>query len=162
MLVDVVEIFAAVSCCVHAPAHPEWERPLRLGAGREPGDLVGSGMQQIELEKGPRHTLLHGRYISQGDLQSAPVVLIGAFNDSWNLRVTNPLRFNFAGGSSIRDNYDKKRSWAVHVRPDGTTTDDDAIITRLLGPDGGESIMTAAGIGHYGTEAAPDFLSSPE
>jgi len=119
-------------------------------------------MQQIELEKGPRHTLSHGGDISQGDLQSAPVVLIGAFNNSWTLRVTNPLRVNFAGGSSIRDSYDRKRAWAVHVRPDGTTTDDDAIITRLLGPDGGESMMTAAGIGHYGTEAASDFLSSPE
>lgn len=114
------------------------------------------------VRQGKQYELRYGGDISPGDLHTAPVVLIGAFNNSWTLNVTNPLRFTFAGGNTIRDSYDKSRSWTVQVKPNGTTTDDYAIITRLLEPEGGESIMTAAGIGHYGTEEASEFLSSPD
>lgn len=114
------------------------------------------------VRQGKSYELRFAGDISPGDLRSAPVVLIGAFNNSWTLAVTNSLRFTFAKGTMIRDSYDKSRSWAIHIKPDGTTTDDYAIITRLLGQNDGEVTITAAGIGHYGTEAASDFLTSPD
>jgi len=114
------------------------------------------------VRHGKPYELRYAGDISHGDVHSTPVVLIGAFNNSWTLNVTNPLRFTFSEGNTILDRYDKSRSWAVRVSPNGTTTDDYAIISRLLGPNGGESIMTAAGIGHYGTQAASEFLSDPE
>ncbi len=100
--------------------------------------------------------------ISPGDLHSAPIVLIGAFNNSWTLNITKPLRFSFSGGDTIKDAIDPKRSWIVQVKPDGSTTDDYAIISRLPNADRGQTRIIAAGIGQYGTQAAAEFLSSPE
>jgi hypothetical protein len=106
------------------------------------------------------YELRYAADISPGDLHSGPTVLVGAFNNRWTLDVTNPLRFAFAGGDTIRDKV-TGRSWSVRVKPDGSTTDDYAIVSRLLSADGRETIMTAAGIGQYGTQAASEFLSSP-
>lgn len=121
-----------------------------------------AAMVAMLVREGKPYELRFAGDISPGDLRSAPVVLIGAFNNSWTLEVTNSLRFTFAKGTMIRDSYDKNRSWAIHIRPDGTTTDDYAVITRLLGQGNGELTITAAGIGHYGTEAASDFLTNPD
>jgi hypothetical protein len=106
------------------------------------------------------YELRYAKDISPGDLHSGPTVLIGAFNNRWTLKVTDPLRFSFAGGDTIRDKV-SGRSWSVRVKPDGATTDDYAIVTRLLSSDGRATIMTAAGIGQYGTQAASEFLSNP-
>jgi hypothetical protein len=100
--------------------------------------------------------------ISPGDLHSAPIVLLGAFNNPWTLNTTSGLRFSFSGGDTIKDALDSKRSWHVNVKQDGHTTDDYAIMTRLLNGDRDQTRMTAAGIGQYGTQAAAEFLSSPE
>ena len=100
--------------------------------------------------------------ISSGDLRSESTVLIGAFNNNWTLNVTDPLRFAFVGGDTIVDRLDKTRSWSVHLNPDGSTTDDYAVVTRLLSSKTGTILLTAAGIGQYGTQAASEFLSSPQ
>ncbi|MGC2639328.1 MAG: hypothetical protein WA294_19240 [Acidobacteriaceae bacterium] len=105
------------------------------------------------------YDLRYARDFSPGDLHSAPTVLIGAFNNRWTIDVTNPLRLAFSGGDTITDKQEN-RSWKVHIKPDGSTTDDYAIVSRLLSADGRETIMTAAGIGQYGTQAASEFLSS--
>ncbi|HEY1498456.1 MAG TPA: hypothetical protein VGF88_02655 [Acidobacteriaceae bacterium] len=97
---------------------------------------------------------------SSGDLHSAPTVLIGAFNNQWTIDVTNPLRFAFSNGDTITDKL-THRSWTVRVKPDGSTTDDYAIVSRLLSTDSRQLIMTASGIGQYGTQAASEFLSNP-
>lgn len=100
--------------------------------------------------------------ISPGDLHSAPIVLMGAFNNPWTLNVTNSLRFRFSEGDTIKDAQDPKRFWKVKVNADGSTTDDYAVVSRLLNADHGQTIMTASGIGEYGTQAASDFLSNPD
>lgn len=120
-----------------------------------------SAIVAMLVRHGKPYELRFAGDISPGDLRTAPVVLIGAFNNNWTLAVTNPLRFTFARGTTILDNVDKSRSWTIHFRPDGATTDDYAIISRLTDPATGEVMMVAAGIGHYGTEAASDFLTNP-
>lgn len=100
--------------------------------------------------------------ISPGDFHSAPIVLLGAFNNPWTLNTTKQLRFNFYGGDTIKDASNPNRIWRVNVKPDGSTIDDYAIVSRLLGNDRTGIRMTAAGIGEYGTQVAAEFLSSPE
>ncbi len=100
--------------------------------------------------------------ISPGDVRAAPTVLIGAFNNPWTLNVTDSLRYTFERGDSIQDRLDKKRAWTVHLNPDGSTTDDYAIVTRLLNSDTGQILITAAGIGQYGTQAASEFVSNQQ
>jgi hypothetical protein len=114
----------------------------------------------VQLKK--PYELRFAQDISPGDLHAAPIVLLGAFNNQWTLNTTSPLRFSFSGGDTIKDAYDPKRYWRVNVKPDGRTTDDYAVISRLLNGDRGQTRMTAAGIGEYGTQAAAEFLSSPE
>jgi len=114
----------------------------------------------VQLKK--PYQLRFAQDISPGDLHSAPIVLLGAFNNQWTLNTTNALRFSFASGDTIKDSHDPKHVWTVQVKPDGSTTDDYAIITRLLDGDHGQTRMTAAGIGQYGTQAAAEFLGSPE
>jgi hypothetical protein len=114
----------------------------------------------VQLKK--PYELRFAQDISPGDLHSAPIVLLGAFNNQWTLNTTSPLRFSFSGGDTIKDASNPTRSWRVDVKPDGRTTDDYAIISRLLNGDRGQTRMTAAGIGQYGTQAAAEFLSSPE
>lgn len=116
--------------------------------------------RMVQLKK--PYELRFAQDISPGDLHSAPIVLLGAFNNEWTLNTTNPLRFSFAGGDTIKDAFDPRRAWQVNVKPDGSTTDDYAIISRLLSSDRSGTRMTAAGIGQYGTQAAAEFLSSPE
>lgn len=108
------------------------------------------------------YELRYATDISPGDLRAAPSVLIGAFNNPWTLNVTDPLRYTFTHGDTIQDRFDKTKSWTVHLNPDGTTTDDYAIVTRLVNSETGQVMLTAAGIGQYGTQAASEFVSSPQ
>ena len=100
-----------------------------------------------------------GRDISSGDLRHAPVILIGAFNNSLTLEITNGLRFEFAGGNQIKDRVNPQLSWTREMQ--GTSVDDYAIVSRLVRPGSGATVITAAGIGPEGTQAAGEFLNSP-
>jgi hypothetical protein len=127
------------------------------------GDVSAStAITSVLVQHRKPYELRFAQDISPGDLHSEPIVLIGAFNNPWTLNITKPLRFSFSGGDTIKDASDPKRSWTVQVKPDGSTTDDYAIISRLLSVERGQTMMIAAGIGQYGTQAAAEFLSSPE
>jgi hypothetical protein len=99
-----------------------------------------------------------GGDISVGDLRERPAILIGGFNNSWTLEMTDNLRFVFAYQYQIQDRFDKQRSWKANQ----DFTDDYAIISRILNSKTGEILITAAGIGHAGTRAAGEFLTSAE
>ena len=99
-----------------------------------------------------------GGDISVGDLRERPAILIGGFNNSWTLEMTDNLRFRFAYLHQIQDRFDKGRSWKANR----DFTEDYAIISRILNSKTGEILITAAGIGQAGTRAAGEFLTSPE
>ena len=96
--------------------------------------------------------------ISVGDLRERPAILIGGFNNSWTLEMTDNLRFVFVYLHQIEDRFDKSRSWKANQ----DYTEDYAIISRILNSKTGEILITAAGIGQAGTRAAGEFLTSPE
>jgi hypothetical protein len=96
--------------------------------------------------------------ISVGDLRERPAILIGAFNNSWTLEMTDNLRFGFSYRNQIQDRFDKSRSWKANA----DFTEDYAIISRILNSKTGQILITAAGIGQAGTRAAGEFLTSPD
>jgi hypothetical protein len=104
-----------------------------------------------------------GGDISVGDLRERPAILIGAFNNSWTLEMTDNLRFVFAYGYQIQDRFDSQKSWKADPSStvDPNFTEDYAIISRILNSKTGEILITAAGIGQAGTRAAGEFLTSP-
>ena len=111
----------------------------------------------LSLRKKP-YDMRFGGDISVGDLRERPAILIGGFNNSWTLEMTDNLRFVFAYQYQIQDRFDKRRSWKANQ----DFTEDYAIISRILNSKTGEILITAAGIGHAGTRAAGEFLTSPK
>jgi hypothetical protein len=102
------------------------------------------------------------------ELQGNPVVLIGAFNNDWTIRLTQDLRFSLVnGGPTVRGVRDRERdadmTWRVTRSPQGWIADEDyALVTRVADPHTGQTVISAGGIATYGTQAAGDFLTSPE
>lgn len=125
------------------------------------GDISACSAITSELSRlNKPYQLRYASDISGGDVRSASVIFIGAFNNAWTLKVTEPLRFTFEHGTTIRDRFNHSRFWSVRKNPDGTVSDDYAVVSRILS-NSGELVVVAAGIDEYGTEAAAEFISNP-
>jgi hypothetical protein len=102
-----------------------------------------------------------------GDLRQGPAVLIGAFNDSWHLRLANSMRFTFHQDGPVDWIEDQKnpssRAWSVRRSPgDAPIPIDFAVITRVVDPNTDRILVAAGGLWGYGTLAAGEFLSDPK
>ena len=106
--------------------------------------------------------LRSGSDLSFGDLRNRPSVMVGAFNNSWTLELTNDLPYSFQHGVEILNRDHPDRSWSHVIDSHGVTTDDYALITRLLSSKTGGPVITVAGIGEFGTQAAAEFLVTPD
>jgi hypothetical protein len=100
------------------------------------------------------------------DLRRGPSVFIGAFDNSWTLRLTSPLRFHFANDAEMtqlwiedREN-PSKRDWILYRTQQIQTGvyKDYAIVARLVDPNTDQYVVVAAGISRGGTVAAGEFL----
>ena len=102
------------------------------------------------------------------DIRSRPIVLVGALNNLWTLRLTAPLRFHFSvaanGMESIDDTTNPRPTgWSLDSSaPYLSITTDYAIVTRFRDPTTEGPVLVVAGIGPYGTEAAGEFVQSPQ
>ncbi len=106
---------------------------------------------------------------SFNDMRDHPTVLIGAFNNEWTLRLGRPLRFwfyknlNDPGGIAemIRDrDHPEKTNWKLlNAWPDWNVPTDYALITRTRDRATDRMLIVAAGITHFGTVAAGEFLT---
>jgi hypothetical protein len=116
-----------------------------------------------------------GTESSFSDLRSGAVVLIGAFNNEWSLRLTRQLRFSLALDVDkhliyIRDAKDpSSRSWSWGTnQPRETATgansprlEDFALISRIRDSETGHVVVVIGGLYTYGTETAGEFLTDP-
>jgi hypothetical protein len=101
------------------------------------------------------------------DLRDGPAVLIGAFNNSFTLRLTGPLRFSFLRNPAtmvnrIQDHNDPENpKWSDDMNaPYQNLKQDFAIVSRVVDPTTGRVVVTASGLAKFGTEAAGEFLTS--
>jgi hypothetical protein len=104
---------------------------------------------------------------SFADLRDGPVVLIGAFNNDWTIRLSGGQRFSFEQSEDMRWIADRQnpnsKDWAVKLTtPLAKLTEDYALISRLLDPTTDRMVVVAAGLRGYGTTAAGEFLTNPE
>lgn len=100
------------------------------------------------------------------DLRQRPVILIGAYNNLWTMRLMEPLRYHFVKdghGVKIVDTKDPQNvNWSVdYSKPNSSTVSDYAIIARYTDATTGGSILIIAGIGAYGTQAASEAVTTP-
>jgi hypothetical protein len=109
------------------------------------------------------------RSTSFADLRDTPAVLIGAFDNPWTLRTAGQLRFTFTKDTAreidmvVDRQHPEKRDWMLTgAWPNWDVPYDYAIVSRILDTTTDRPVIIAAGITHYGTMAAGEFLSNPE
>ncbi len=103
---------------------------------------------------------------SFSQLREGPVVLIGAFDNIWTLRVTQKLRFGFEskdGDALLVDRKSQnKTTWSTAWDlPYKKLSRDYAIVARIHDDTTGQPVIIAAGISEEGTEAAGEILYNP-
>jgi hypothetical protein len=113
---------------------------------------------------------------SFSDLREGAVVLIGAFNNEWSLRLTHPLRYSLALDTEnhlvyikdVKNPSSRTWSWRTdqptdhHVGPGSPVLKDYALISRIRNSETGHVVVVIGGLYTYGTEAAGEFLTDPQ
>ena len=122
----------------------------------------------MQMRKRPYH-IQSDAATTLTDLRRSPVVLIGAFNNDWTMRATSRLRFYFDKDASTQMHWIRDRQhpgpsdWSLNMTwPYTRLNTDYALVSRFYDPATQRMVVTAAGIGQYGTIAAGEFLTDPQ
>jgi len=117
------------------------------------------GRKKLDVRRAATFTLT--------DFRKGPLILIGAFNNPWTLRLTSELRFYFEHHEDhtglIRDRQNpENRSWSHDPGVlYSNVTQDYAIVSRFVDPLTERMVVVVAGMGRDGTLAAGEFVSEP-
>ena len=152
----------------HAPAEPQklYVR-LHLSGNLALADVITLTRTAAALEM--RHKafrVVPASEASFAQLREGPIVLIGAFDNIWTLRVTQKLRFGFESKDGVALIVDRKSqtktTWATAWDlPYQKLSRDYAIVARIHDSTTGQPVIIAAGISEEGTEAAGEILYNP-
>ncbi len=92
------------------------------------------------------------------DLRKGPAILVGAFNNSWTLRLVRDLRFTYEWseedhrGAIVDRQNPKSRSWIHNPNiPYSELTQDYALVSRFLDPLTEKMLVVVGGMGRDGT-----------
>jgi hypothetical protein len=99
------------------------------------------------------------------DVRNGPVVLIGAFNNDWSMRLMGQRRFSFEREGDLfwikdQQNQSDKSHSVNYTVPYLQVTEDYALISRVLDPMTDRMVVLAGGLTGYGTIAAGEFLTN--
>ncbi len=128
-------------------------------------DAVKRIVSQIN-QTAPSGRLQLSTHTSLQDLRNGPVILVGALDNAWTMKVTAtaPYRFFISmeeGLAGIGDAGHPGRRWAVDFnQPVSAQHMDYAVVARLHDPTIDEDVIVAAGVGAAGTSAAAEFITS--
>jgi hypothetical protein len=125
-----------------------------------------SAIAQIESameSSGVKTQLITAPWTTLTDLRERTVTLLGAYNNQWTLRLTDPLRFHFAPDpqAKIMDRMNPQTSWQRDQSVPYSSADDYALVARFRDPTIDGWVVAVAGLGRNGTEAAAQFATSP-
>ncbi len=134
------------------------------------GDAVCLARITSLLGRHGRHACIRGEQLTTfADLSENSAVLIGAFDNQWTMRVGGRVRFAFAKDTArsvemVVDNLQPQNTeWSVAAAwPQWDIATDYAIVSRLLDTSTNRPVVIAAGITHYGTRAAGDFITNDD
>lgn len=142
---------------------PMWDRYLAVG---DVSCLLR--LTSIFEKRGKTYRLLSETATSFSDLRERPSILIGAFDNAWTLRAVGEMRFtfykDFQGLEMIHDrDHPENTEWKlVNSWPQWNMPNDYAIVSRVFDVHTDRMVVIAAGITHFGTAGAGDFLSNPD
>ena len=130
------------------------------------GDVYAAVRLSALLEKlGKSARVRIGSNYTFEDLRNSPSVVVGAFNNKWTMQLNSSLHFAFVEENRnlfIREDIPNGRTWHSSLPPSQQFGDDYAIVARLLDSKTGQFTIIAAGLTGSGTQAAGEFVSSPE
>jgi hypothetical protein len=97
------------------------------------------------------------------DLREHSVVLLGAYNNQWAMRLLQSQRFQFTPEpvESIVDQMQPEARWSRDKSLPYSSTDDYALVARFRDATTGSWVVVLAGLGRNGTEAAAQFATNP-
>jgi DNA-binding winged helix-turn-helix (wHTH) protein len=103
------------------------------------------------------------------DLRNGPTVFVGAFDNAWTLRLTNPLRYHFANDQQMTQfrivdrESPSQTNWGIDRLEQMATNNyrDYAIVARFIDGNTGKLALVIAGIGRGGTIAAGELVTNP-
>jgi hypothetical protein len=103
-----------------------------------------------------------------GDLRGGPLVLLGAYNNYWTLKMTAPLRYHFTNNAEMSTFWIEDRQapqmkdWSSDVTPGVRIVKDYALIARFVPSSTGQTIYVIAGLRHPSMEEGVKLLLSPQ
>jgi len=103
------------------------------------------------------------------DLRNGPTIFVGAFDNAWTLRLTNPLRYRFANNPEMTQfrivdrDAPTQTNWGINRLEQMATNNyrDYAIVARFTDGNTGKLALVIAGIGRGGTIAAGELVTNP-
>lgn len=126
------------------------------------GDVAAAvSITSMLAERKQPYDLRVGRDVVFGDFRTAPVILIGAFNNSWTIELNDTLCFAFGADNSIRETQGQRRVWRTIRDAQGIPHEDYALISRQISSKSGKFVLTVAGLDLTGTRAAAEFVRDP-
>lgn len=134
------------------------------------GDVICLVRLTAMLEKRGKPYRIRGeRSTFFADLRETPAILIGAFDNQWTMHADSQLRFSFEKDEAheidfVRDRqHPENREWKLErAWPYWDVNTDYAIVSRIMDTTTDRWVVVAAGITHYGTMVAGEFLTKPE
>lgn len=123
------------------------------------GDVAAiTSFESLLMHRNKQFDIRYGGDLTFGDLRQSPTILIGAHNNSWTLTMTGDLRYIFDGRNAIVDRSNPQKRWLATA----SFSEDYAIVSRILNSKTGIIVISAAGIGYAGTQAAAEFVTNPQ
>ena len=161
-----------VTYCLGQPIDAvDRERTTRNGmplyGGLDVSDVITLARSIVPLvPKNSAFRVVSDSEIGFAQLREGPVVLIGAFDNVWTMRITQDLPFGFEYDSQTRRLVDRKsapkRSWTLEWQvPYTKLAKDYAIVARIHDNVTGQPVIILAGILGEGTEAASEVVFNP-
>ena len=162
-----------ITYCLGMPADAastsqvDFSRGLPVLGGLDASDVTTLSRLIVPLAQ--RHDafrVVSASQIQFAELRESPFVLIGAFDNSWTMRITKDLPFGFETDGQIQKLVDRKsspqRSWRLEwLVPNVKLAKDYAIVARIHDKVTGQPVIVVAGILGEGTEAASEVVSNP-
>jgi len=162
-----------ITYCLGEPADTSEADRMNMSQGRplngglDASDVTTLARSIVPLV--PRHSEFRVVSASQtgfAQLREGPVVLIGAFDNVWTMRITQSLPYGFENENNIRKLVDRKnpqkRFWTLQWQvPNLKLAKDYAIVARFHDNVTGQPVIVIAGILGEGTQAASEVVSNP-
>ena len=99
------------------------------------------------------------------DLRKTQTLLIGAVTNKWTMELQQswPFRFTWTPDmKTVISDTRNGRQWSIPAKEDGSAPEDYVVVCRIRNSFTGGTLMVAAGLKQFGTEAAGRLLADPE